>query len=89
MCLIECDAVAMILRLPCLITVCHAYSDAVVIFNRNSVCHAYPDAVSMFNEMQLPCLMQCTSTGHVGVQMLVSNGKCYVVAMFAEMQLPC
>ena len=40
-------------------------------------------------KMQLTCLMQCTSTGHVGVQMLVSNGKCYVVAMSIEMQLPC
>ena len=29
------------------------------------------------------------TTGHVGVQMPVSNGKCYVVAMSTEMQLPC
>ena len=43
------------LQLPCSVNHCF--------------CHAYSAAVAMFNEMQLPCLMHCTSIGHVGMEM--------------------
>ena len=58
-------------------------------FNENSVSHACLDAFSMFNGMKLPCVMNCTSLGHVGMQMPMSTEKWYIVNTYAEMQLPC
>ena len=67
------------LPLPCLVNhcFCHACSVAVGIFKWN--------ALAMFNEMQLPCLMHCTSTRHVVCKMPMPKWKCCVVAMFTEL----